>query len=91
MIAQTTKSSTHESQEPLRILSARALGATDWASLAEGVDHTIGLVSVQKNRVLVHCGQGTLLELKEVQPAGKKPMSAADWARGLQNEMIFSA
>jgi methionyl-tRNA formyltransferase len=76
--------------ESLRILTARALGATDWASLGEGLEHTVGLVTIQKNRVLVHCGQGTLLELKEVQPAGKKPMAASDWARGLQNEVIFS-
>ena len=52
--------------EPFRILAARALGATDWASLGEGNEHRHGLVSVQKNRVLVHCGQGTLLELKQV-------------------------
>lgn len=78
------------SGESFRILAARALGATDWASLSEGIEHTIGLVSIQKSRVLVHCGQGTLLELKEVQPAGKKPMAASDWARGLQNEVIFN-
>ncbi len=80
----------HEDQESFRILAARALGATDWASLGEGFEHTPGLVKIQKNRVLVHCGQGTLLELKEVQPAGKKPMAASDWARGLQNEVIFN-
>ncbi len=75
--------------ESFRILAARALGATDWSSLGDGIDHKIGLVSIQKNRILVHCGQGTLLELKEVQPAGKKPMAASDWARGLQSEVIF--
>ena len=78
-----------ESGESFRILAARALGATDWSSLGDSVEHKIGLVSIQKNRVLVHCGQGTLLELKEVQPAGKKPMAASDWARGLQSEVIF--
>ena len=87
--AKTTEQSI-DSGEPFRILAARALGATDWASLGETVEHTLGLVSIQKNRVLVHCGQGTLLELKEVQPAGKKPMAASDWARGLQNEVIFN-
>ena len=76
--------------DSLRILAARALGATDWSSLAEDSNVTVGLVSIRKNRVLVHCGQGTLLELKEVQPAGKKPMAASDWARGLQNEVIFN-
>jgi methionyl-tRNA formyltransferase len=88
--AAATSDAKSDSGESFRILAARALGATDWASLGEGLDHTIGLVSIQKSRVLVHCGQGTLLELKEVQPAGKKPMAASDWARGLQNEVIFS-
>ncbi|MEO0024514.1 MAG: hypothetical protein RL196_955 [Actinomycetota bacterium] len=78
-----------EAEESFRILAARALGATDWSSLGDGIEHRIGLVAIQKNRILVHCGQGTLLELKEVQPAGKKPMAASDWARGLQSEVIF--
>jgi len=88
--ANQTRPMAESAGEPFRFLSARALGATDWASLGNAIEHTIGLVSIQKNRVLVHCGQGTLLELKEVQPAGKKPMAATDWARGLQNEVIFS-
>ena len=73
-----------------RILSARALGATDWAALSEDQEPKVGLVTFSRDRVLVHCAQGTLLELKEVQPAGKKPMAATDWARGLQNEVIFN-
>ena len=81
---------TNVAGEAFRILAARALGATDWSALGDGIEHQIGLVSIQKNRVLVHCGQGTLLELKEVQPAGKKPMAASDWARGLQSEVIFN-
>jgi methionyl-tRNA formyltransferase len=85
-----TSNANSDQSESLRILRARALGATDWASLGETLEHTVGLVTIQKSRVLVHCGQGTLLELKEVQPAGKKPMAASDWARGLQNEVIFS-
>jgi len=76
--------------DSLRILAARALGATDWAALGDTAEHTQGLVTVVRDRVLVHCAQGTLLELKEVQPAGKKPMAATDWARGLQNEVVLS-
>jgi methionyl-tRNA formyltransferase len=76
--------------DSLRILTARALGATDWAALTDSLEHTPGLVTVKRDRVLVHCGKGTLLELKEVQPAGKKPMAANDWARGLQNEVILN-
>jgi methionyl-tRNA formyltransferase len=68
--------------EPFRILEARALGATDWQSLA-GEDLQLGELKSENGRTLVCCGNGSLLELKLVQPAGKKPMSSSDWARGL--------
>ena len=69
-------------EETFRVIEARALGATDWQSLAGEVAEP-GTVNVDKNRVFVTCGQGSLLELKAVQPAGKKSMQASDWARGL--------
>lgn len=68
--------------ETFRVLEARALGATDWQSLA-GEDSLVGTLHIEKNRILVSCGEGTLLELKTVQPAGKKPMPSSDWARGM--------
>lgn len=71
---------TNFENETFRILDARSLGATDWSALAES-STVPGAVTVNE-RVIVHCGGGTLLELKEVQPAGKKPMSAISWARG---------
>lgn len=69
-------------EETFRVIEARALGATDWQSLAGEVAEP-GTVNIDKNRVFVTCGQGSLLELKAVQPAGKKSMQASDWARGL--------
>ena len=69
-------------EETFRVIEARALGATDWQSLAGEVAEP-GTLNVDKNRVFVTCGQGSLLELKAVQPAGKKSMQASDWARGL--------
>lgn len=68
--------------EAFRVIEARALGATDWQTLA-GEASEPGMLSVSADKVLVCCGQGSLLELKTVQPAGKKPMPAGDWARGL--------
>ena len=68
--------------ETFRIIEARALGSTDWQSLA-GDDSLVGVVHIEKNRVLVSCGEGSLLELKTVQPAGKKSMPSSDWARGM--------
>lgn len=70
---------------PIRILRAVSLGSTDWDAL-DKVSSTIGSLSLQSGKVLVQCGGGTRLELKEVQPAGKKAMSAADWYRGLNKE-----
>lgn len=69
-------------EEAFRIIEARALGATDWQALA-GEEALAGSVRIDKERVLVTCGQGTQLELNTVQPAGKKPMSSSDWARGM--------
>jgi len=69
----------------IRILTARALGRTDWSSLAEGESQP-GSITATKDRVLVHCGEGTILEIKEVQPAGKNSMLAIDWARGFNQE-----
>lgn len=76
---------TNLDENPIRIIDARALGQTDWASLVEAESEP-GSITSTKDRVLVHCGGGTLLELKEVQPAGKNPMSATDWARGLNQQ-----
>jgi methionyl-tRNA formyltransferase len=53
--------------------------------LAEGESQP-GSITATKDRVLVHCGEGTILEIKEVQPAGKNSMLAIDWARGFNQE-----
>lgn len=70
--------------EPLRVLRAKALGETDWATLG-GNSETTGEIVARDKRVLVCCGGGTLLELTEVQPAGRRRMSATDWLRGARN------
>ena len=71
--------------EVFRVLEARALGSTDWQSL-EGDSAEPGSASFAKDRVLVSCGSGTLIELKIVQPAGKKPMNSTDWGRGISGD-----
>jgi methionyl-tRNA formyltransferase len=42
-----------------------------------------GEIDVHKSRVLVGTATGSI-QLGEVKPAGKKHMSAADWARGVR-------
>ena len=42
-----------------------------------------GVLSVTKHSVRVGAGRGTGVELGQVQAQGKKPMLAADWARGV--------
>jgi methionyl-tRNA formyltransferase len=44
-----------------------------------------GEVRAEKARVLVGAGDGRAVELGEVRPAGKRPMAAADWARGVRD------
>lgn len=48
-------------------------------------DHTggPGELAVTKKTVTVAAGDGTGLQLGQVQAQGKKPMAAADWARGI--------
>ena len=42
-----------------------------------------GELEVTKRSVPVGAGDGPALELGQVQAQGKKPMPAADWARGI--------
>jgi methionyl-tRNA formyltransferase len=49
-----------------------------------------GQVRVERNRVLVGTAT-TAVELGVVQPAGKKAMNAADWARGLHGDGLVFA
>ncbi len=46
-----------------------------------------GEVRAVHGRVLIGCARGAL-EVTDVQPAGKKPMSAADWLRGAGPDVI---
>lgn len=47
---------------------------------------TLGRIFINQAQVLVHCA-GSALRLIEVQPAGKRAMSAEEWARGAQLEI----
>ena len=65
---------------PVRMPSA-AGGAA--AAVADAEPLTPGELHVTKRAVLVGTGSGPV-ELGEVRPHGKKPMPAADWARGVR-------
>lgn len=46
-------------------------------------NYEVGKVFIKdKNRVMVACGNNTVLELLTVQPVGKRPMAAKDFANG---------
>jgi len=64
----------------LKVLAARA--AQEPPTLEPG------RVLVEQGRALVGTGDGAV-ELVTVQPAGKKPMAAADWARGLRESTVL--
>jgi methionyl-tRNA formyltransferase len=63
---------------PLRILSARTSGLS---FPEEGKQ--IGHVEKLAGKIYVSCGNHTRLELLQVQPFSKKPMSAIDWFNGV--------
>jgi methionyl-tRNA formyltransferase len=71
----------------MRILKARAIGDVDWNRFSEAKLEP-GTLERRKDSILVACGEGSRLELLLVQPAGKKPMRAVDWARGYQGTLI---
>ncbi|MFM1784066.1 MAG: hypothetical protein RLZZ579_343 [Actinomycetota bacterium] len=72
----------------LRILRGLPLGNVNWEKF-EDKSRELGTVIFDSQKVSVVCGSGTHYELLEVQPAGKKPMSAADWFRGQRGGIRF--
>jgi methionyl-tRNA formyltransferase len=62
-------------EEPFKITSATAL---------EGRGLKPGVITIERQRVIVGCGDNTAIEFLTVIPAGKKEMNAADWARGVR-------
>ena len=69
----------HGKDSQLAILRARPA--------PEVVELGPGEVRAVDGRVLIGCARGAL-EVTDVQPAGKKPMSAADWLRGAGPDVI---
>jgi methionyl-tRNA formyltransferase len=67
--------------DPLRVLRARSVQG-DFV-LAPGE------VLVQDDLVLVGCGSESALELIEVQPASKTPMSAKSWVNGQSTRVVL--
>lgn len=72
--------------ERLKILPVRlAQQATDALVTGDGLVIASGEVAATKRAVHVGTASGTV-QLGSVQPHGKKPMDAADWARGVRVE-----
>jgi len=78
---------TQAGQSELRVLRATALGSVNWGSFSQDESQP-GRLERRKGQVLVHCGSGSLLQLIEVQPSGKRPMAAVDWANGFSGDSI---
>ncbi len=53
-----------------------------WAAKPATAALTPGVMEIEDSRMLAGCGHDTALELLEVQPEGKKRMSAADFMNG---------
>jgi methionyl-tRNA formyltransferase len=70
-----------EAKKPMRFKILRAKTASESGTPGE-------VLSFQENRCLVAAKEGSL-ELLDVQPEGKKAMSAAEWVRGCQTPPKF--
>ena len=68
--------------EPLKIHDSREIAGSE--------SGMVGTVSLADGKVLVSTSAG-VLELLEVQPAGKQSMTAKDWARGVSLPLRFDA
>jgi methionyl-tRNA formyltransferase len=73
--------------QPIKLLRAKSLGGVDWSGFDEA--RNPGELWLSENRVLLQCGHGTRIELIELQPAGKKPMTAIDFIRGQQKGVVL--
>lgn len=71
----------------VKLLRAKPLGSVNWNAVTKEL--APGEVQLDGGRVLVGAGGGTQFELLELQPAGKKPMAAGDWHRGLSKAVKF--
>lgn len=64
--------------QPVRVLEASVSGA-------QGISN--GLAQLMDRELVVGCANGAVV-LAVVQPAGKKPMTGADWFRGLRRDAV---
>lgn len=70
--------------ERLRVLDARPVPDADSTDPGgTGAGGPPGTIGGDAGDDVVRCGSGSL-ELVDVQPAGKRPMAAADWRRGVR-------
>ena len=70
----------HEGKPPLRVLIAKAAVSERSCPLQE--PGTLLVDADADNRVQIVAGGGSVVEVLELQPAGKKRMSAAEFSRG---------
>ena len=76
----------NQNGEPVRILFA---SATNSASEALKLREVGEIYKSDDNEIIVQCGNGTLLKLQLVQPAGRRETAAQDWWNGLKGTAKF--
>tara|TARA_B110000483_G_scaffold46388_1_gene57900 strand:+ start:431 stop:1339 length:909 start_codon:yes stop_codon:yes gene_type:complete len=76
----------NQNGEPVRILFA---SATTSASESLKLREVGEIYKSDDNEIIVQCGNGTLLKLQLVQPAGRRETEAQDWWNGLKGTAKF--
>jgi len=67
-------------EAPMRVIDAMETQSTQILDLMN--ENNPGEIVSTEGRVFVKCGEGSVLELLEVQPSSKRAMSAKDWFNG---------
>jgi methionyl-tRNA formyltransferase len=72
-----------------KVVDASLIAEDTWSSDNDDDDAKYQAVAHGKQGLLVKCGDGSVLQIIEVQPPGKKSMSAQSFSNGLKGRKLF--
>lgn len=75
-------------QLELKIVRTRVAPAEAWKGGAAGSSGELRHVACSREGIFIRCGDGSVLEVLELQAPGKKVMAARDFANGLRGREL---